>query len=101
MTKPQLSKVTTNMASRRGIDLFIDECLDDDANPIDGYELMIFEKEEDMNPIAIYKIEDNGFFFRSALTSSIKEECPYWIEDEQHLRRLLSDFRKVADELTH
>lgn len=75
-----LSKTTINFATKRGMHVEINE---DDI-------LEIYINAEDDEYDLSYDVKDNGFFFRGTLLpQQVKEELPYWITDERHLRSLL------------
>ncbi|NOH31026.1 hypothetical protein [Vibrio mediterranei] len=77
----KISKATINFASRRNIELIIDE------DTVSFYPL----NDDNGEPAFIYSKQDTGLFFKANiwLTPETKEELPYWIMNEAMLRRLI------------
>ncbi|MEZ9619578.1 hypothetical protein AB4264_24110 [Vibrio sp. 10N.261.55.B8] len=78
----KVSKTTINFASRRNIELVIDN------DSISFFPL----NDDNGEPAFIYSIQESGLFFKANiwLESSVKEELPRWIMNEQMLRNVLS-----------
>ena len=82
-----LTKTTINFAHARALDVTIHNLNSDNG------ELWIWEAEEDMEPLIIYTAKADGSFFykvKGYLNSKIREELPYWIKNEKHLREVLN-----------
>ncbi|HDM8069015.1 hypothetical protein LCS78_11405 [Vibrio harveyi] len=78
----KVSKTTINFASRRNIELVID----DDS-------ISFFPLNDDSGePAFVYSIQESGLFLKANiwLESDVKEELPHWIMNEQMLRNVLS-----------
>ncbi|MDD9179241.1 MULTISPECIES: hypothetical protein [Aliivibrio] len=78
----KVSKTTINFASRRNIELVIDD-----------ESISFFPLNDDSGePAFVYSIQESGLFFKANiwLKSAVKEELPRWIMNEQMLRNVLS-----------
>lgn len=78
----KISKTTINFASRRNIELVIDD------DSISFFPL----NDDNGEPAFVYSIQESGLFFKANiwLESAVKEELPHWIMNEQMLRNVLS-----------
>lgn len=84
-----ISKTTLNYAEKRNLDVTV-EILTDKKESI-----WIWKEENEMEPIVIYYMNNNGFTFHSSiLPNDIKEELPHWIKNEKHLREVLNFISK-------
>lgn len=85
---PSISKTTVNYASKRGLELTVEEDGDD-------YQLWIWNAEEESEPMCMYNFTPEGWQYKGNvyLPNRVKEELPNWIKDEKHLRQVV-DFLK-------
>lgn len=85
-----LSKTTINYASKRGIDLVLD-------NNKDGTATLSFYLDDTGEADLIYTRQRVGSFIYKAninLASHIKEELPYFILNEKGLRQMINFISK-------
>ena len=77
-----ISKTTINFATKRNVELVIDE------DSISFYPL----DDDSGEPAFVYSNTQRGMFYKSNiwLSQKVKEELPYWIVDQTQLRKLIN-----------
>lgn len=75
-----ITKTTINFATKRNIELVIDED-----------KVAFYNMNDDSEPMFFYAIQENALFFKTNiwLSQLVAEELPYWIKDEKHLREVI------------
>jgi DUF2075 family protein len=81
----KISKTTLNFAKKRGLAIVLsfDEMVKSSVQI----------KKNQSAKKALVKFENNQrglFFMRSSLDQSIKEELPYWVTSDKHLREVIA-----------
>ncbi|MNF74857.1 hypothetical protein D3C85_1093180 [compost metagenome] len=81
----QISKTTLNYASKRNIEVVIEEGI-----------AFFYESDNDCEPMFTYNVESDGLHYKGNiyLKQEVKEELPAWIKDEKHLRQVIDFLAK-------
>ena len=82
------TKTTLNYANKRKLDLTVWDSIEDGD---DRDSVAIWEYDNEMEPLCVYTYDKGQYFFSGNLwlPKQVKEELPYYVKDEKHLRQVL------------